>query len=94
MSEAEGEQKSSIAAVVLSLLFAGIGFAYLEIISGETYFVPASINDVKGNVQSSHHILTNDLRFCYLGENDMEALFQMPELVKRKHGLKIMLVEQ
>lgn len=30
MAEAEDEKKSSIAAVVLSLLFAGIGFAYLD----------------------------------------------------------------
>ncbi|MEI8248365.1 MAG: family 20 glycosylhydrolase [Lentisphaerota bacterium] len=77
-----------------SWLYGGLGIAYLEIISRKSCFYPVSICNVKGNVQSIQHILVNDLRFCYLGETDMNALLQMPELTKRKHGLTLVLGER
>ena len=86
-------RKKPKAVTVESWLYGGMGLAYLEIISWEGCFVPDSINEVKGSVQAPQHLLVNDLRWCYLGETDMNALFQLPELTRRKHGLTIRLAE-
>ena len=86
-------KKKPVAVTVESWLYGGQGIAYLEVISEAKSFLPTAINNVKGNVQSPHHILVNDLRFCYLGETDMEVLFQMPELVRLRHGMNIILKE-
>jgi hypothetical protein len=74
-----------------SWLYGGQGIAYLELNSKNRSFKPASIGEVKGNVQSAHHILFNDLRWCYMGESDMKTLFEMPQLAQRKHGMTILL---
>lgn len=86
--------KRPMAVKIESWLYGGMGIAYLEAISNESSYVPMCIRDVKGYVQSPQHILINDLRFCYLGETDMNDLLQMPELAKRKHGLRVFLAKQ
>ncbi len=83
--------KEPVSIRIESWLYGGMGIAYLAAISGEGLYLPAAIEKVQGNVQDAHNILVNDLRFCYLGDTDMEALFQMPELTQRKHILKIVL---
>lgn len=77
-----------------SWLYGGIGIAYLEAVSNTGCYIPVCIKDVNGEVKSPQHILIDDLRFCYLGETDMEALFQIPELAQRKHRMKILLTEK
>lgn len=86
--------KRPVSVRIESWLYGGLGIAYIEMISDTWRYVPTALKNVCGNVQAAHHILINDLRFCYLGETDMEALFQMPELTKRKHKLTIVLTEQ
>ena len=83
--------KEPVSIRIESWLYGGMGIAYLEAISGEGLYLPVAIEKVQGNVQYAHNILVNDLRFCYLGDTDMESLFQMPELTQRKHRLKIVL---
>ena len=83
--------KEPVSIRIESWLYGGMGIAYLEAVSGEGLYLPVAIEKVQGNVQDAHNILVNDLRFCYLGDTDMEALFQMPELTQRKHILKIVL---
>jgi len=86
--------KRPMAIKIESWLYGGMGIAYFEVVSPEACYVPVCVRDVKGNVQSPQHILNNDLRFCYLGETDMSALFQIPELTKRKHGVTLVLGER
>ena len=83
--------KRPTAIYIESWLYGGQGIAYLELNTQNRSFKPASIGEVKGNVQSAHHILFNDLRWCYMGESDMKTLFEMPQLAQRKHGMKIFL---
>ena len=86
-------QSIPVAVTVESWLYGGTGLAYIQAVSKTKTFVPASISDVKGMVQSAHHLLINDLRYCFMGETDMDALFKMPELTQRKHGLTLRLTE-
>jgi hypothetical protein len=86
--------KKPLSARIESWLYGGMGIAYLEVVSSENCHVPVCIKDVKGHVQSPQHILTDDLRFCFLGETDMEVLFEIPELTKRRHGLTLVLGEK
>ncbi|MFA7231741.1 MAG: hypothetical protein WC071_10770, partial [Victivallaceae bacterium] len=83
--------KAPVSIKIESWLYGGLGIAYLEVVSNTDGYVPACIKDVCGLVQSPQHLLINDLRFCYLGETDMETLFQIPELTQRKHSLEVAL---
>jgi len=87
-------QKRPVAVKVESWLHGGMGLAYLQAVSKTKSFVPASITNVTGVVETPHHLLVNDLRYCFMGETDMGALFQMPELAQRKHGLALGLSEK
>ncbi|MDO9543501.1 MAG: family 20 glycosylhydrolase [Kiritimatiellia bacterium] len=69
--------------------YGGQGFTFLEIHTRQGVFTPKSLLKTEGIVVNPENILIDDLRWCFLGETDVNKSFLNPKSAKRKSRLEI-----
>jgi hypothetical protein len=71
--------------------YGGIGLAFVEVVTQKGSYVPRKIRRIQGRVENPELLLTDDTRWCLLGEQDANKAFFAPQVAARKHVLEIAL---
>ena len=71
--------------------YGGQGFLYMEIETQNTTYIPEKVIEKKGQVHFSENILTDDLQWSFLGNQNTAETFLNPELAKIEHCVELRL---
>ena len=71
--------------------YGGVGLTWLETEQKGVRSVPAAIGREEGKISDPQHLLTDDSRWCYLGEPHVNLTFRYGQLAQVRHTLEVLL---
>jgi hypothetical protein len=68
--------------------YGGQGLAYVEIINDAGRFIPEKLTAVKGKATDPEFVLSDDCKWCFLGDKDTLSSFRNRSLAQAKHSVE------